>query len=202
MVAPEEITRHHDWADRKNDDIWVGGRAAPGPIVIVDWDPTWSDRYDAVAARIRATLGDAVLALDHVGSTAVAGLAAKSVIDVDLTVVDSADETTYVPALEAAGFRLAIREPDWHEHSAFKGDDPRVNLHVFSPECPETIRHLMFRDWLRAHPADVALYAEAKVVAAAEESTAASEPGMDYNQRKEAVIREIYARMFAANGLH
>ncbi len=201
MVAPEEITRHHDWADRKNDDIWVGGRAAPEPIFIVDYDPTWPDRYDAVAARIRATLGDAVLALDHVGSTAVAGLAAKSVIDVDLTVVDSADEAAYVPALEADGFLLAIREPDWHEHRAFKGHDPRVNLHVFSPDCPETIRHLMFRDWLRAHPDDVALYAEAKVVAAAE-STAAGEFGMDYNQRKEAVIREIYARMFVAHGLH
>jgi len=55
VVAPEEITRHHDWADRKNGDIWVGGRADPEPIVIVDWDPTWPDRYDAVAARIRAT---------------------------------------------------------------------------------------------------------------------------------------------------
>ena len=199
MVAPEEITRHHDWADRKNNDIWVGGRADPEPIVIVEHDPAWPVRYDAVAARIRATLGDAVLALDHVGSTAVAGLAAKSVIDVDLTVVDSADEATYVPALEATGFRLAIREPDWHEHRAFKGEDPRVNLHVFSPDCPEAIRHLMFRDWLRAHPDDVVLYAGAKRSAA--ESTAGGEHVMDYNQRKESVILEIYARMFAAHGL-
>ena len=200
MVAPEDITRHHDWADRKNDDIWVGRRPAPEPIVIVEHDPAWPDRYDAVAEQIRAALGDAVLALDHVGSTAVPGLAAKSVIDVDLTVVDSADEAVYVPALEASGFLLAIREPHWHEHRAFKGDDPRVNLHVFSPDCPEAIRHLMFRDWLRAHPDDVALYAEAKVVAAAE-STAAGGLVMDYNQRKEAVILEIYARMFAAHGL-
>jgi len=71
---------------------------------------------------------------------------------------------------------------------------------VFSPDCPEAIRHLMFRDWLRAHPDDVALYAEAKVVAAAE-STAAGGLVMDYNQRKEAVILEICARMFAAHGL-
>ena len=199
MIAPEDITRHHDWADRKNDDIWVGRRPAPGPIVIVEHDPAWPDRYDAVAEQIRAALGDAVLALDHVGSTAVPGLAAKSVIDVDLTVVDSADEAIYVPALEASGFLLAIREPHWHEHRAFKGDDPRVNLHVFSPDCPEAIRHLMFRDWLRAHPDDVALYAGAKRAAA--ESTADGEHVMDYNQRKESVILEIYARMFAAHGL-
>jgi len=81
------------------------------PIVIVEHDPAWPDRYDVVAEQIRAALGDAVLALDHVGSTAVPGLAAKSVIDVDLAVVDSADEAIYVPALEASGFLLASASP-------------------------------------------------------------------------------------------
>ena len=200
MVAPEEITRHHQWEDRDDDDIWVGGRPAPEPVVIVDYDPSWPARYDSVAERLRAALGEAVLALDHVGSTAVPGLAAKPVIDVDLTVADSADEAAYVVALESAGFALAIREPGWHEHRLLKFDEPRANVHVFSPDCPETLRHLMFRDWLRGHPDDAAKYLDAKREAATE-ATAAGEHVMDYNQRKEAVIHEIYARMFAANGL-
>ena len=104
-----------------------------------------------------------------------------------------------VPALNAAGFELRIREPGWHEHRLLMGEEPRVNLHVFSPDCPETIRHLMFRDWLRANPDDAALYVDAKRAAAV--ATVAGALVMDYNQRKEAVIREIYARMFAANGL-
>ena len=199
VPTPEDITRHHEWDIRDGDDIWVGGRPEPEPVIIVDADPGWTARYDAVAERIRAALGVAVLALDHIGSTAVSGLAAKPVIDVDLTVADSADETAYVPALNAAGFELRIREPDWHEHRLLAGDDPRVNLHVFSPDGPETIRHLMFRDWLRANPDDAGRYVAAKRAAAT--ATVAGELVMVYNQRKEAMIREIYARMFAANGL-
>lgn len=200
MPTPEEITRHHEWGRRDGEEIWVGGRPDPEPVVIVDDDPSWPATYEAVAALIRTALGPEVLALDHVGSTAVPGLAAKPVIDVDLTVADSSDEAAYVPELEAVGFELSIREPGWHEHRVLTGREPRVNLHVFSPDCPETVRHLMFRDWLRTHPTDAARYAEAKLAAAAA-SNAAGEQTMDYNQRKEPVIREIYARMFAAHGL-
>jgi GrpB-like predicted nucleotidyltransferase (UPF0157 family) len=200
VPTPEEITRHHQWDARDGDDIWIGGRPDSEPVEIADFDPAWADRYETVAARIRVALGDAVLALDHVGSTAVPGLAAKPVIDVDLTVADSADEDSYVAPLEAVGFRLRIREAAWHEHRVLRGEQPRVNLHVFSPGCPETIRHLMFRDWLRVHPDDAARYVATKK-SAAEAATAGGEHVMDYNQRKEAVIHEIYARMFAAAGL-
>jgi GrpB-like predicted nucleotidyltransferase (UPF0157 family) len=198
VVAPEDITRHHEWEG--DDDIWIGGPPPPEPVVIVQYDPAWPERYELVAGRIHTALGATLLALDHVGSTAVPGLDAKPVIDVDLTVADSADEESYVPALEAVGFRLTIRERGWHEHRLLTLRDPRVNLHVFSPDCPETIRHAMFRDWLRADPDDAALYAAAKVAAAAE-TTAADGVVMDYNQRKQEAIRRIYARMFAAHGL-
>ncbi len=94
------------------------------------------------------------------------GLPAKPVIDIDLTVADSADEPAWLPALEAAGFELVIREPWWQEHRALRYDDPRCNLHVFSPGAPEPIRHKIFRDWLREHPEDLALYRDAKLGAA------------------------------------
>src|SRR5207247_4664855 len=113
-------------------------------------------------ARIRAALGDRVLQLEHIGSTAVPGLAAKPVIDMILVVANSADEPAYVPALEAAGYTLRGREPDWHEHRRFNGPDTPIGLHVFSQGSPEVDRHLAFRDRLRANPADRELYERTK----------------------------------------
>src|SRR5205085_8100958 len=92
-----------------------------GPISLVDYDPQWSELFRSETARITAALGDRILLLEHVGSTSVAGLAAKPRIDILLAVADSADETGYIPALEAAGYVLRIREPDWHQHRLFGG---------------------------------------------------------------------------------
>jgi GrpB-like predicted nucleotidyltransferase (UPF0157 family) len=130
----------------------------------------------------------------------VAGLPAKPIIDIDLTVADSADEAAYVPALENAGFRLVVREPWWQEHRCFVHDEPRCNLHVFPPDAAEPVRHRIFRDWLRTHPDDLALYRDSKLAAAAA-ANAAGEHVMEYNARKESVIREIYDRAFRAAGL-
>ncbi len=70
--------------------------------------------------------------VEHVGSTSVPGLAAKPVIDIVLVVSDSADEAGYVPDLEAAGYALQFREPDWYEHRFLRDHDPDVQLHVFT----------------------------------------------------------------------
>ena len=143
--------------------IWVGEvPVLKGPILIADYDPAWPQLYARDAERIRAALGDGVLLLEHVGSTSVPGLAAKPRIDILLEVSDSSDEATYVPALEAAGYVLCIREPDWYEHRVFKGPDTDVNLHVFSPGCVEIERMLRLRDWLRTHAEDRHLYERTK----------------------------------------
>ena len=133
-----------------------------GHIHIVDYDPEWPRLFEREAERIQAALGDRVLLIEHVGSTSVPELAAKPRIDVLLVVANSADEPTYVPDLEAAGYRLCIREPDWYEHRVFKGPDTDVNLHVFSPGCPEIDRMLLFRDWLRDNDSDRGLYERTK----------------------------------------
>ncbi|HEY6746891.1 MAG TPA: GrpB family protein [Mycobacteriales bacterium] len=194
MPSAEEITRHHD-AD-PDEDPWVHGPPAPAPVSLVEYEPSWPDRYAALAGEVVAALGDVVLNIDHVGSTSVPGLAAKDVIDIDLTVADPRAEETYVPALEAIGWVHVIREPSWHEHRALSHSEPQANLHVFGPDCPETIRHRMFRDWLRSHPEDRRRYEDAKRAAV---------PGgghvMDYNARKQDTIREIYDRLFRAAGL-
>ena len=164
--------------------------SAGGRVEVVDYDPAWPAQFEAVAGRVRAALGRAALAVEHVGSTSVPGLAAKPVIDANLTVADSADEAAYAQALEAAGFRLIVREPNWFEHRMFKGADPAANLHVFSDGCPELSTMRLMRDWLRASPDDLALYARTKR-ALAQQAWAAVQ---DYAEAKGEVVAEILGR--------
>ena len=138
----------------------VGGQSRP--VEVVPYDDGWPAQYDVVAARVRAALGDRVLVLEHVGSTSVPGLAAKPVIDLTLVVADSGDEPAYVPDLEAAGFTLRVREPEWEEHRVLALEDPKTNLHVYSPGSGEPARVRMFRDWLRSHADDRAAYGALK----------------------------------------
>jgi len=160
------------------------------PIEIVDYDPEWPRRFEREAAGIRSALGGRALRIEHAGSTAVPGLPAKPIIDMVLVVADSADEPAYVPALEAAGYELRIREPEWHEHRLLKGLARDINLHVFSAGCPEVDRMLLFRDWLRKNEGDRELYARVKRELARQ--------GWKYTQNyadaKTAVVDEIMAR--------
>jgi GrpB-like predicted nucleotidyltransferase (UPF0157 family) len=129
-----------------------------GQITLLEYDPAWPGLFQRESERIHRVLGTAVLGLEHTGSTSVPGLAAKPIIDMLLLVADSSLEPAYVPALEAAGYRLVIREPDWHEHRVFKGPDTNVNLHVLTIADPEVDRVIGFRDWLRTHDEDRAWY--------------------------------------------
>jgi GrpB-like predicted nucleotidyltransferase (UPF0157 family) len=179
--------------------MWVPGAVPAVGIEVTDPDPAWPRQYDDLAGRIREALGWRVLQMEHVGSTSVPGLAAKPVIDIDLTVADPERERDYLPALEAAGFRLVIRET-WRYHRALVADQPRCNLHVYGCDSPEPVRHRIFRDWLRGNPGERERYADAKRQAASA-ANAGGEHVMQYNARKQQVIREIYHRAFAAAGL-
>ena len=134
------------------------------PIPFVEYDAEWPALFVREEARIRSILGDRVVRLEHTGSTAVPGLAAKPIIDITMTVPDVTDEPTFVPDLEAAGYVLRIREnePDWYDHRVFKGPDTNVNLHVFSAGCIELERMVGLRDWLRTHDDDRELYEATK----------------------------------------
>jgi GrpB-like predicted nucleotidyltransferase (UPF0157 family) len=195
-----EIVAFDDSPPPPGASAWVDGAVAAGGIAMTEPDPAWPLHYSDLATRIRQALGWRVLQIEHVGSTSVPGLPAKPIIDIDLTVADSGREPDYVPALEAAGFTLTVREPWWYGHRMLRADEPRCNLHVFGPESPELIRHRIFRDWLRGNPADRDRYAAVKRRAASE-ANAHGEHVMQYNARKEHVIREIYERAFTAAGL-
>ena len=131
-------------------------------ITLVEYDPRWFELFERVANRVRSALGSKALLVEHVGSTSVPGLCAKPIIDMLLVVADSAVESSYAPALEAAGFTLRIREPEWFEHRLFKGPDININLHVFSVGTSEVERMLRFRDWLRVCDTDRDNYARVK----------------------------------------
>jgi GrpB-like predicted nucleotidyltransferase (UPF0157 family) len=159
-------------------------------ILLVEYDPAWPARFEREVECIRAALGPAALAVEHAGSTSVPGLAAKPIIDVVLTVADSADEASYVPAMEATGYVLCIREPGWFEHRLFKGPGTDVNVHVFSSGCAEIDRMLRFRDHLRADAADRELYERTKRELAARRWKYVQH----YADAKSEVVAEIMAR--------
>ncbi len=160
-------------------------------VLIVEYDPHWPTLFVREANRVRSALGSRVLRIEHAGSTSVPGLAAKPIIDLLLVVANSAKEDTYAPALDAAGYVLRIREPDWYEHRMFKGPDTDINLHVFSSGCPEIDRMLTFRDWLRSNAADRDLYARTKLALAQKEWGYVQ----NYADAKTAIIEEILARV-------
>jgi GrpB-like predicted nucleotidyltransferase (UPF0157 family) len=141
----------------------VTGAGAPRPVVICAYRPIWVEEFTRIATSIREAAGGDALRVDHIGSTAVPGLGAKDVIDVQITVarLDRADRLT--GALRAAGFRYGVS----FEHDAFHGrppDDPELlKLYMREPEGERRahvhIREhgrfnqryaLLFRDYLRA----------------------------------------------------
>jgi GrpB-like predicted nucleotidyltransferase (UPF0157 family) len=201
MPSRAEIITFDDSPPPPGADAWVSPTARATGIKMTEPDPAWPGYYAELAARIREALGWRALQLEHVGSTSVPGLPAKPIIDIDLTVADPDREQDYVPALNTAGFTLVIREPWWYGHRALTADEPPwCNLHVFGFDSPEPVRHRIFRDWLRGNPAERDRYADIKRQAAAE-ANAQGEHVMQYNARKEQVIRDIYQRAFAAAGL-
>ena len=192
-VYPPEVTERHVGNPEQQIAGWVGATPPTQPIIVVDPDPAWPSWFSAEAARIVELLGDIAIRIEHVGSTSVPNLPAKPIIDIDLQVADSAAEDTYVPPLAQSGYRLILREPWWNGHRMLVGPDGRFNLHVFPVGTPEPLRHLLFRDWLRAHPDDRELYASAKRELA--ESTTANPAA--YNLAKNTVIDNIYERIFS-----
>lgn len=178
----------------------LANRPSRRGLHIVEYNPSWAKDFSDLQFRIREALGPAALDIHHVGSTSVPGLSARSVIDIDLVVADPADEASYVPALEAAGFTLYFRQPAYYGHRFLGCQTPDTNIHVYGPNCPDVARHLIFREWLNEHPEDRDKYAAVKreVAVVAEEK---SETGNQYGKRKEWVIREILDRAFRANGL-
>ncbi len=171
-----------------NDAVLIGG-PEKREIRLVAYDDRWPAQFEHHAAVISNALGDALLAVHHIGSTSVPGLAAKPIVDILAVVADSSDEPSYLPALELAGYVLRVREPDWQQHRMLRTPERDVHIHVFSPDSAEVRRTLLFRDRLRSHPTDRARYEETKLRLATQ-----SWPDMNtYADAKTDVIESIIA---------
>ncbi|GAA4552562.1 dephospho-CoA kinase [Amycolatopsis samaneae] len=140
---------------------------------IDEYDPAWPVHAERQLARIRQAAGARLVRADHIGSTSVPGLPAKSILDLQLTVSTLDDADAIADALSDAGFPRA--EGDWWDDPQdggtepwwkrmHMGADPRrpVNLHVRTPETPAWRLALLFRDWLRVHPEERDAYAGLK----------------------------------------
>ena len=174
---------------------WLVSVLEDAPVRLAEYDDDWPRVFDHEARRIKAALGARALLVEHVGSTSVPGLAAKPRIDIVLAVADSADEPTYLPQLEEAGYVLRVREPEWYEHRLVGRVDVGVNLHVFTAGAPEIDRMLLFRDHLRADSHDRILYERTKRELAGRDWHYTQE----YADAKTTVVADILARASAGS---
>ena len=156
-------------------------------IRIVDYDADWPRKYAAHARIIAEALAASALQIEHIGSTSVPGLAAKPIIDILVVVQDSANESTYLPQLEAGGYVLRVREPEWNEHRMFRTQKKDVHVHIYSARCPEIQRVLTFRNRLRENIDDRQCYEQTKRELAAKEWSDMNE----YAAAKTKVIESI-----------
>mgnify|MGYP001260950793 CR=1 FL=1 len=169
------------------------GSAATKRVEVVPWDPAWKNRFEELQADLLKILSGIDMRVEHVGSTSVPGLASKPILDVDVVLQKGTDFEQVKNALEANGYHhvgdlgIAGRE-------VFKYDDkPQYmshHLYILSDGSEELRRHLTFRDWLRSHPADRELYAQAKIAAARRFPNDIA----GYIDAKSGVIFEIYRR--------
>jgi GrpB-like predicted nucleotidyltransferase (UPF0157 family) len=148
--------------------IWPGFRVTEGsgrpavPLVVSDYDEGWQQTYAAWRRQIAGALGPVALAIEHVGSTSVPGLAAKPIVDIQVSVADLADEARYLRPLEGIGLVLRSRD-ELHRYFRPPADQPRaVHVHVCAAGSQWEHDHLLFRDYLRVDPAARRRYAEAK----------------------------------------
>ncbi len=148
---------------RENDamanEIELIGGEEKRSIVIVAYDPSWPDRFEAERAKIDGALMDTPHKVWHVGSTSVVGLSAKPVIDMQVAVPDPERENDYLPLLIEAGYVLRVREP---MHRMLRTAELDVQIHVCAAGSNWERRHLLFRDWLRTSEEDRLLYERTK----------------------------------------
>jgi GrpB-like predicted nucleotidyltransferase (UPF0157 family) len=161
-------------------------------VFIEDYDPRWPQTFELLRSRLSAALPGMAAAIEHIGSTAVPGLAAKPIIDIDLLMNSEGDLPRVIVALTSLGYdhrgdlgiagREAFQSPS---------NDLRHHLYVCPPSSREYPRHIAFRDYLRAHPESAAAYGQLK-------RDLAQTLGHDreaYTQGKSDFVREILCRV-------
>lgn len=135
-------------------------------IVVEEYDPQWPRLYEEERARIMTAIGQTLVAIEHVGSTAVPGLAAKPIIDILAAVRLLVEARGHIEPLRLIGYEYVPEyEAEFPERRYFRKGPPEArthHLHVVELASTFWERHLLFRDYLRAHPQDACQYAALK----------------------------------------
>jgi GrpB-like predicted nucleotidyltransferase (UPF0157 family) len=137
---------------------------SPRNVVVVAYDPQWPARFAQEAARLAPVFGDSLVTIHHIGSTSIPGMAAKPIIDM-LPVVRQIEAVDALnPGMEALGYapRGEFGIPGRRYFAKGQGAQRSHHVHVFAVDHPDIARHLIFRDYLIAHPAEAAAYASLK----------------------------------------
>lgn len=154
-----EVTQAH-WSDFEI--VSGSDRSVVDLIEVVDYNPDWPRQFQSWRERLAPALGDNLVRIEHLGSTSVLGLSAKPIIDIQLSMANVNDESSYVPHIEELGVALRSRDSD-HRYFRPAGDRKRdVQIHVCQAGSPWERTHLLFRDYLRSHPDAARAYAEMK----------------------------------------
>lgn len=144
----------------------VLGQSGGEAVHLAPPDPSWPAQFDRVRGTILEALGSTALRVDHVGSTAIPDIPAKPIIDVQVSVRDLADEVVYLPALASLGWPLRLREAERRFFREPAGRERRTHIHVCQRGGTWERRHLLFRDFLRAHPDRARRYGRLKLAIA------------------------------------
>jgi GrpB-like predicted nucleotidyltransferase (UPF0157 family) len=166
-------------------------------IVIVPYLPDWPRQYEEERALLKTIFAGSDIAIEHVGSTAVPGLGGKPVIDIMVGLSELAEAECRIPELECAGYEY-VREYETQLPKRQYFRKPRIGSRVFHLHCvikPSDfwIRHLAFRDLLRAHPESAAAYYELK------RDLAIRVKKEEYTEAKSPFIKAILTRVFGNN---
>ena len=137
------------------------------PVNIVDYDPEWPDLYEAEKRRILDAVGDVIIRIEHVGSTAVPGIGAKPTIDIMVAVNSLSDAEECIEPLQRIGYEYQPEhEAAMPERRFFRRGNPpkeqHYHLHMVKQISDFWKRHLLFRDYLRVHPKAAHDYYELK----------------------------------------
>lgn len=159
--------------------------------MVVDYDPKWPELFAAFRARIEGALEGRAAAIEHVGSTAVPGLAAKPVVDIDVLLSSAARPHEAIERLALLGYghkgNLGIAGREAFTQPA---DQPAHHLYVCAAGSIEFIRHVAFRDYLRTHPESARIYGELKRRLATEYR----HDRATYGAGKDEFVREVLRR--------
>jgi GrpB-like predicted nucleotidyltransferase (UPF0157 family) len=136
---------------------------AAEPVRVVDYDPDWPRQFERLRERALRALGDLDAVVEHVGSTAVPGLAAKPVIDLDVVVRSAADVPRAIERLAGLGY-AHVGDKGVPGRDAFRWPpgESRHHLYVVVDGTPAYRRHVVIRDYLRSHPEEARAYGELK----------------------------------------